>query len=144
MIPVLWSMLHVVKSVSSTPGGALSDRLGRRPLIVGGWLVFALVYFGFSQATTAWQAWALFAGYGVYFGLTEGAEKAMIADLVGARLRGTAFGWFNLAIGLGALPASVLFGAIWTRAGSATAFLVGALLALTSAVALLFLRARAA
>jgi MFS family permease len=144
MIPVLWAMLHVVKSVSSTPGGALSDRLGRRPLIVGGWLVFALVYFGFARASAQWHAWVLFGAYGVFFGLTEGTEKAMIADLVVARVRGTAYGWFNLAIGLGALPASVLFGAIWTAAGSATAFTVGATLALASAVGFLALRLRPA
>lgn len=127
-------MLHVVKSASSTPGGALSDRLGRKPLIVAGWLLYAAVYFAFGRAVTAWQAWTLFAVYGLYFGLTEGVEKALVADLVPADRRGVAFGWYNLAIGLAALPASLLFGVLWDRWGSAAAFDVGALLALAAAL----------
>jgi MFS family permease len=134
LIPILWAMLHVVKSISSTPGGVLSDRLGRRPLIIAGWLLYAAVYFAFGRAQVQWQAWALFAVYGIYFGLTEGVEKALVADLVAPERWGTAFGWYNLAIGLGALPASLLFGAIWDRWGSATAFDFGALLALAAAI----------
>jgi MFS family permease len=136
LVPVLWAMLHVVKSASSTPGGALSDRVGRKPLIVTGWAVYALVYFAFGQATREWQVWALFAIYGVYFGLTEGVEKALVTDLVPAGRRGAAFGLYNLAIGLGALPASVLFGAIWDRYGADTAFAFGAIMALVAAVGL--------
>ena len=134
LIPILWAVLHVVKSASSTPGGALSDRLGRKPLLVSGWLLYAAVYFGFARAQVEWHAWALFAIYGIYFGLTEGVEKALVADLVPAERRGTAFGWYNLAIGLGALPASLLFGAIWDRAGAPAAFLFGASLALVAAI----------
>jgi MFS family permease len=134
LVPILWALLHVVKSLSSTPGGILSDRLGRRPLILAGWLVYAAVYFAFGRAQAEWQAWALFAVYGVYFGLTEGVEKALVADLVAPERRGAAFGWYNLAIGLGALPASLLFGAIWDRWGSTAAFDFGALLALAAAV----------
>jgi MFS family permease len=134
LIPILWAMLHVVKSLSSTPGGALSDRLGRKPLIVSGWLLYAAVYFAFGRAGAEWQAWALFAVYGIYFGLTEGVEKALVADLVPAARRGAAFGWYNLAIGIGALPASLLFGAIWDRWGSTSAFDFGALLALVAAL----------
>lgn len=134
LIPILWAMLHMVKSLSSTPGGILSDRLGRRPLIVAGWFLYAVVYFAFGRASEEWQAWALFAVYGVYFGLTEGVEKALVADLVAPERRGAAFGWYNLAIGVGALPASLLFGALWDRWGSTTAFDFGALLALVAAV----------
>jgi MFS family permease len=134
LIPVLWAMLHVVKSASSTPGGALSDRLGRKPLIVAGWLLYALVYFAFARATQAWHGWALFAVYGVYFGLVEGTEKALVADVAPAGRRGTAFGWYNLAVGLGALPASLLFGAVWDRFGPAAAFQLGAALALAAAL----------
>jgi len=133
LVPILWAMLHVVKALSSTPGGALSDRLGRKPLIVAGWLLYAAVYFAFGRAGEQWQAWALFAVYGLYFGLTEGVEKALVADLVAPDRRGAAFGWYNLAIGLGALPASLLFGAIWDRWGSTFAFDFGALLALAAA-----------
>ena len=133
LVPILWAMLHVVKAASSTPAGALSDRLGRRPLIVAGWTLFALVYLALALATREWQAWALFAVYGLFFGLTEGVEKALVADLVPAGRRGAAFGWYNLAIGLGALPASLLFGVVWDRFGSTAAFLYGATLALVAA-----------
>ncbi|MFL6193620.1 MAG: MFS transporter [Thermoanaerobaculia bacterium] len=142
LAPILWAMLHVVKSLSSTPGGALSDRIGRKPLIVAGWLLYAAVYFAFGRAGAEWQAWALFAVYGIYFGLTEGVEKALVADLVPAERRGTAFGWYNLAIGIGALPASLMFGAIWDRWGSVTAFDFGALLALAAAVGMAFVAPR--
>jgi MFS family permease len=137
LAPVIWALLHVVKSATSTPGGALSDRLGRRPLIVTGWTLYALVYLGFAMASDAWHAWALFAVYGVYFGLTEGTEKAFVADLVPPARRGAAFGWFNLAIALGALPASLIFGAIWEAASPARAFMFGAAVAMAAAVLLM-------
>jgi MFS family permease len=130
-------VLHVVKSASSTPGGALSDRLGRRPLIVAGWALYALVYLGFARAAAEWHAWALFAVYGVFFGLTEGSEKALVADLVHGARRGTAFGWYNLAIGLAALPASLLFGLVWDRRGAPAAFALGAALAVAAALVLM-------
>jgi len=137
LLPIIWAMLHVVKSATSTPSGALSDRVGRVPLIVAGWLIFAGVYLAFGRATQTWQAWALFAVYGTYFGLTEGVEKALVADLVPADKRGAGFGWYNLAIGLGALPASVIFGAVWDRWGAAAAFELGAGLSAVAAVALM-------
>ena len=133
-IPIVWAVLNVVKAVTNTPGGILSDRLGRKPLIVAGWLVYAAVYFAFARAHAAWQAWALFAAYGLYFGLTEGVQSALVADLVPAARRGAAFGWYNLAIGIAALPASLLFGAVWDRWGSPAAFQMGALIALVAAV----------
>lgn len=136
LVPVLWAALHVVKSVSSTPGGVLSDRFGRRALIIGGWLVYAAVYLGFALADASWHAWALFLVYGLYFGMTEGVEKALVADLVPAGLRGTAFGWYNLTIGLAALPASLVFGGIWQAFGAPAAFMLGATLALVAAVGL--------
>ncbi len=129
LIPILWALLHVVKSGSTVVGGALSDRVGRRPLILGGWVVYALVYLGFAMANVEWHAWALFVVYGLYFGATEGTEKAFVADLVPAARRGTAFGWFNAALGLGALPASVVFGLVWERSGAEVAFVMGATIA---------------
>jgi MFS family permease len=129
LAPILWAMLHVVKSSTSTPGGALSDRVGRKPAVIAGWLIYGVVYLLFARATQAWHAWVLFAVYGIYFGLVEGTEKAMIADLVPAGRRGVAFGWYNLAIGIGALPASVVFGVLWDRYGSGTAFTFGAVMA---------------
>jgi MFS family permease len=136
-LPLLWAFLHVVKMSTSAPGGALSDRLGRRPLIIAGWAVYALVYYGFARAESSLHAWLLFGCYGVFFGLTEGVEKAMVVDLVGAGVRGRAFGWFHLTIGLTALPASILFGAIWDRMGPATAFGFGALCSIAAAGLLL-------
>lgn len=144
LIPILWALLNLVKALSNTPGGILSDRLGRKPLIAAGWLVYAAVYFLFGRAGQTWHAWALFAVYGIYFGLTEGVEKALVADLVPKDRRGAAFGWYNLAIGIGALPASLLFGALWDRWGSATAFNFGALLALAAAVGVIFVVPRRA
>jgi MFS family permease len=138
MAPLLWALLNGVKAIANTPAGALSDRIGRKPLIVSGWLVYAAVYLLFGRATAAWQAWALFAAYGIYFGLTEGVEKALVADLVPAARRGVAFGWYNLALGLGALPASLIFGAIWDRAGSPAAFTFGASLAALAALGIAF------
>ena len=136
LIPVLWAVLHVVKAASSTPGGILSDRLGRRPLIISGWLVYAAVYLGFAYASATWHAWGLFIVYGLYFGLTEGVEKALVADLVPAAVRGAAFGWYNLTIGLAAFPASLIFGGLWQTYGATTAFLVGASLAVVAALGL--------
>jgi MFS family permease len=136
LAPILWAMLHVVKSATSTPGGALSDRIGRKPAVIAGWLIYAAVYLLFGRATQTWQAWALFAVYGTYFGLAEGTEKAMVADLVPAARRGVAFGWYNLAIGIGALPASIVFGLLWDRYGPGTAFVFGAVMAAAAVVGL--------
>lgn len=141
MVPILWAMLHVVKASTSTPGGALSDRVGRTPLIIAGWILYAAVYIAFAYAHAPWHAWALFAVYGIYFGLTEGVEKALVADLVPASRRGTGYGWYNLAIGLGALPASVIFGMIWDRSGSGAAFTFGAAMSAVAAVGLVFVLA---
>ncbi len=141
LAPVLWALLNGVKSLSNVPGGVLSDRIGRRPTLVAGWLVYAVVYFLFARATHTWHAWALFAGYGIFFGLTEGAELALIADVAPAHRRGSAYGWYYLAIGIGALPASIVFGLLWDRYGSSVAFLTGATLALIAGIALLWLPA---
>jgi len=126
MLPLLWSAHHVVKAASSVPGGALSDRVGRRRVMLIGWTLYALVYIGFAYASSATHAWLLFLVYGLYFGLVEGAEKALIADLAPPERRGTAFGWYNAAMGVAALPASVLLGMVWTLRGPTAAFSVGA------------------
>lgn len=134
LAPILWAVLNFVKSATGTYGGELSDTIGRKPLIVGGWLLYAAVYFAFGRAGAAWQAWALFAVYGIFYGMTEGTEKALVADIVPTVRRGAAFGWYNLAIGLGALPASLIFGWIWDQWGSPSAFAFGATLALAAAL----------
>lgn len=133
-IPLLWALLHVSKVVSSLIGGDLSDRLGRRRLIVSGWILYAAVYIGFAFVAHAISVWLLFLVYGVYFGLAEGAEKALVADLVRPEQRGTAYGLYNLAFGITVLPASLLMGALWTWWGPEIAFLVTGTLGATAAV----------
>jgi MFS family permease len=136
LIPLLWAALHVCKMVSSVIAGGMSDRFGRKRLIVGGWLVYAAIYFGFAFATTRVETWSLFLIYGVYFGLTEGVEKALVADLVRPAFRGTAFGLYNLIIGIGALPASIITGWLWGRFGAAPALTVGAAVSLLASALL--------
>jgi MFS family permease len=136
LLPTIWVVLHLVKMGFSVPGGVLSDRIGRKKVIVAGWFVYALVYAGFGNANQQWHAWALFGIYGVYFGLTEGVEKALVADLAPAHLRGSAFGLYHLIMGAGALPASLLFGLVWQQFGPAAAFGMGAALALLAGVLL--------
>ena len=138
-IPLLWSALHVVKVVSSVVGGDLSDRFGRRALIAIGWIVYAFVYAGFGFFDSPAIVIAVFLTYGLYFGLTEGAEKAWVADLTTPQNRGTAFGYYNAVLGVGSLAASVLFGLIWTRISPPAAFMTGAALALLATVLLYFL-----
>ena len=138
-IPLLWSGLHVVKVGSSVLGGEVSDRLGRRNTIAFGWLFYAAVYAAF--AFIAGGAWLIivFLAYGVYFGFTEGVEKAWIADLAPVNRRGTAFGYYNAVIGAGALLSSVFFGLIWTLIAPQAAFLSGAVLAIAATLLLYFL-----
>jgi MFS family permease len=138
MAPILWALLNFVKSATGTYGGQLSDTVGRKPLIVSGWILYSAVYFAFGLATAAWHAWVLFAIYGIFYGATEGSEKALVADVVPRNRRGSAFGWYNLAIGLGALPASLIFGAIWDRVGAPSAFSFGATLAMVAALLMAF------
>jgi MFS family permease len=141
-LPLLWVLLHIVKTATSVPGGTLSDRIGRRQVILVGWAVYAAVYFGFAHARGPAAAWALFAVYGLFFGLTEGTEKALVADLVPAAQRGAAFGVYHFTIGVAALPASVLFGLLWAWGGAMLAFTVGASLAVLAALLLLLLAPR--
>ena len=135
-LPLLWSFFHLVKAVTGVPGGALADRTGRVPAIVIGWIVYSLSYFGFAFVSAPVGVWGLFAFYALFSGLTEGPERAFVADLVPERLLGRAYGAFHAAIGLTALPASVLFGVLWNRFGARVAFLTGAAVAIAAAAAL--------
>lgn len=135
----LWIALHLSKIVFSFPGGFLSDKLGRRPMIVAGWLMYALVYLGLSQAQAQWQFWALFLAYGFYYGMSEGAEKALVADFVPSEHLATAYGIYHGAVGLAALPGSLLFGVFWAAIGPGWAFGIGACLAGLAALLLIVL-----
>jgi len=141
-IPLLWTFLHLVKMLSSMPFGALSDKIGRRGVIIAGWGVYALAYAGFALATSEMQVWLLFAWYGLFYGMTEGVEKAYLSDLAEPEEQGRAFGWYNFAVGVGALPASLLFGLIWQKGSPQVAFAFGAGLACLAAILLLALQPR--
>ena len=139
MVPLLWAAHHGTKVLSSLFGGDLSDRLGRKRLIVSGWVLYAAVYAGFAFVSNTASLWILFLIYGIYFGLAEGAEKALVADLVRPEQRGTAYGLYNLAFGVTVFPASFLMGMIWDWKGPTVAFLVSAVMGATAAALLLLL-----
>ena len=136
-IPLMWAGLHVVKAAVSVVGGRWSDRIGRRAVIACGWIIYAFVYVGFAVADSLVPLLVCFFTYGLYFGFTEGTEKALVADLAPASRRGFAFGMYNAVVGAGGLVASVLFGVLWSAFGPAVAFGVGAALSV-AATALLF------
>jgi MFS family permease len=130
---LLLAGFNLVITLSSTPAGALSDRLGRRGLIVVGWAIYSVIYLGFAFASSPWHIWALYLGYGLYYGAFQGAASALVADLVPSELRGTAYGLFNGAIGVVAFPASLLAGLLWDWYGPPAPFLAGGVLALVAA-----------
>ncbi|MBN1965168.1 MAG: MFS transporter [Anaerolineae bacterium] len=133
---------NIVYAAVSGPAGALSDRVGRRRLIVGGWLVYGVLYLGFAAVEQAWQMWALYALYGIYYGAVEGNARALVADLVQPEQRGTAYGVYNAAVGIMTLPASLVAGLLWSGIGGwegfgpAAPFLFGAGLALLAVITL--------
>jgi MFS family permease len=140
MLPILWVAFHGVKSVGNFYLGRWVDKVGTRLPLLLGWLLYALVYVAFAMATSAWQVWVFFLTYGVYYALTEPAEKTLVANLVGNERKGLAFGWFNLAVGVGALPSSLLFGWLYEDFGPLVAFGWGASLALVASLLLLAVR----
>ncbi len=135
---------NLVYSLLSTPAGALSDRVRRRDLLIGGWLVYAAIYLGFGLAQATWHIWALYIGYGVYYGMAYGTAKAFVADLVPAELRGTAYGSYNAVLGILDFPASFIAGILWQGAGgwqgfgASAPFIFAALMALIAALLLFF------
>jgi MFS family permease len=137
-------VFNLVYTIVSTPAGSLSDRIGRRKVIVGGWLAYAAVYLGFGLIRSAWQVWVLYVAYGLYYGLAYGTSKALIADLVPEASRGTAYGSYNALIGILDFPASLIAGLLWQGAGNwtgfgpAAPFLFGSVLALMAAVLMTF------
>ncbi|MBN1886788.1 MAG: MFS transporter [Thermoflexales bacterium] len=143
-ILIMLAMFNLIYSLVSTPAGSLSDRIGRRRLIIGGWLVYAAIYLGFALAQAAWQVWALYVAYGLYYGMAYGSANALVADLVPEHLRGTAYGTYNAVIGMLAFPASFIAGLLWQGAGAwggfgpSAPFLFGGSLALMAALLMAF------
>ncbi|RPI84316.1 MAG: MFS transporter [Chloroflexi bacterium] len=133
-------VFNLVYSLISTPAGTLSDRVGRKRLIIVGWLVYAAIYAGFALANSAWQVWVLYVSYGLYYGLAHGSANAMVADLVSDNLRGTAYGTYNGIIGILSFPSSLIAGLLWQGAGTwggfgpSAPFLFGGALALLAAI----------
>lgn len=128
-IPILWLVLNLVYTLVASPAGAFSDRIGRKNLIISGLFVYAIAYLGFAFATRSIHVWILFGIYGLYYGLADGTMRAYVADLVGEEKRALAFGVYHGAVGLTALPASLIFGWLWQSAGVSFAFGFGAALA---------------
>ncbi len=143
-ILIMLVVFNLIYSLVSTPAGRLSDRIGRRRLIIGGWLVYAAIYLGFAFAQAAWQVWLLYVAYGLYYGLAYGSANALVADLVPENLRGTAYGTYNAAIGILAFPASFIAGLLWQGAGTwgglgpSAPFFFGGTLALLAALLMAF------
>jgi MFS family permease len=133
-------VFNLIYALVSTPAGRLSDRIDRRQLIIGGWLVYAAIYLGFALAREGWQVWLLYVVYGLYYGMAYGTANAMVADLVPENLRGTAYGTYHAVIGILAFPASLIAGLLWQGAGAwggfgpSAPFLFGGTLALIAAL----------
>lgn len=140
LIPLTYFSYNIVASLFSTPVGILSDRIGRRPVLIAGFLIFAVMYFGFGWVKTPASIWVLFFLYGLYYAATDGIQKAYIADLVPQEQRGIAMGTFNALTGIAALPASILAGFFWQYFGAMTAFGVSSLLAVLAAVSMILFR----
>jgi MFS family permease len=122
---------------SAYPAGVLSDHLGRVKLLVTGFLLYALVYLGFAFAQTQWQIWTLFALYGLHLGISKGVLSALIADRVPKELRGTGFGFINLATGISLLFASLIAGGLWQYYGAPATFIAGSIFALAATIMLI-------
>jgi MFS family permease len=130
---LLWAAMHVIKVAISERAGRHTDVVGRRPLILAGWAVYAATLFALAFVATPLWLWLLSAGLGFYFGLTEGAERALVRDLADPAEYGTAFGWYHMIAGLAAIPAGLLLGGLWSLFGVTVAFLVSSALAVVAA-----------
>ena len=143
-ILIMLAMFNLIYALISTPAGSLSDRIGRKRLVLGGWLVYAVIYLGFAFAQAAWQIWVLYVVYGLYYGMAFGTANALVADLVPENLRGTAYGTYNAVIGVLTFPASLIAGVLWQGLGAwqgfgpSAPFLFGGLLALLAALLMIF------
>jgi len=137
-LPLLWSVFHLIKSLSSLPAGYLADRFGKKRILFLGWFIYFLSYLGFAYAKEFNTFLFLFMFYGLYFGFTEGIERAIISDFLPEDKKGTGFGLFHFVQGIGLLIASLVFGILWEIFGIKIPFLIGAFLALFASFLLIF------
>ncbi|GAP15058.1 arabinose efflux permease [Longilinea arvoryzae] len=148
-ILAMLAAFNLVYALISAPAGSLSDRIDRKKMIVGGWIVYGLIYLGFALSQSAWHVVVLYIIYGIYYGLTYGTTKAMVADLVVEELRGTAYGTYNGVLGILDFPASLIAGLLWQGAGAwqgfgpSAPFVFGGGMALIAAVLMLIWMPRA-
>jgi len=133
---VLW---NAAEAVSSLPMGILSDKLGRRRVIIVGWFIYGLVYLGFAVSSSIWQIWLLFACYGLYYGVVQGVARAFVADLAPEEKRGTAYGLYHGVVGLSLVAASLIAGVLWDTVGPAAPFYLGAGLAFVAMLGIMTL-----
>lgn len=140
LLPILWCLFHIVKSAGNWVLGGVVDRFGPRPFLFVGWFLYAAVYIAFGLASTAWHIAVCFLVYALFFGLTEPAEKTLVAKLAGPERKGLAYGWYNFAIGIATLPSSLIFGALYDHGGPLLAFSWGAGLAALAALLLTAVR----
>jgi MFS family permease len=131
---LLWSALNAAKALAAYPGGMLSDRIGRKAVMLASWTAFAASFYFLCRLDTMGALWAVTLLYGAFAGLSEGAERALIEDLGESRERGTAFGWYYLMTGIAAIPAGAAFGLLWQYAGPSMAFSFAAAMACASAL----------
>jgi len=136
---LLFVTFNLVYALASLPAGVVSDRLGRRGIIIAGWSIYAVAYLGLALASAAWHVWLLFMLYGLYYGVAEGVSRAFVADMVPAERRGTAYGLYHTAVGLSLLPASLIAGWLWHLVGPEAPFFFGAAMAGTAMLAFLLL-----
>jgi MFS family permease len=139
---LMYALYNIVYASLAFPTGKLSDRVGRKPVIAFGWLIYGLVYLGFAYMTKS-AVWLLFAGYGIYQGCADGASKALVADYSPKEHKGAAMGFFYMCAGFGTLAGNLAGGLLWDKIGPEAMFKVDAALSIISAVGLLTLRKKA-
>ena len=136
LVPILWAALHVVRSSTSYPGGALADRWGPRRTLALGWVIYAGLALAFAAATTTALAWVIFLAFGVFVGFTESPERKLVAELAPGGRRGRSFGWYYGSLSAVALPGAALFGWIYQTRGAAPALEASAVVTLLAVLAL--------
>ena len=136
-IPLVIALFNLIYALAAVPFGSLSDKIGRTPTLIMGWIAYALVYLGFALADAAILIWFLYAFYGIYYAISQGVSKALLSDIVNAEHRGRAFGIYGMTVGLTTLPASFLAGFLWDKFGAPVPFYFGAVMAFLAMASLL-------